>query len=93
MVRASRGANTFGLTLGLFRNILKVSGLNPARTELFLEDARRRRNIRTLFDLVESARREVLNPEQIFPMRVVTVAVPVIHNTVREIFGNSGQLG
>ena len=53
---------------------------------------RLRRNICALFNLIESAGRELFHFEQFFPMSEVTVTVPVIHNTVCEVFGNSGKL-
>ena len=56
------------------------------------EDARWRRNICPLFDSVESVSREVFHFEQLFPVSEVTVAIPVIHNAVRKIFGNSWKL-
>jgi hypothetical protein len=69
-----------------------LPGLDAARAELLFQDARRWGNICSLLNLLESVSREFFHFEQFFPMSEVTVAIPVIHNPVREIFGDSWKL-
>jgi hypothetical protein len=92
-IRVSGSTNGFGIAFWFLRDPFDLPSLDATRTELFLEDAFRGRNICSLFDLVESVGRELFHFEQFFPMSEVTMAVPVIHNAVCEVFGNSGKLG
>jgi hypothetical protein len=91
-VLAARRANGFGIALRLFCSSLEVSGLDPSRTKLLFKDARRRKNIGSLFNFIERGSGKFLNFEQLLPVREIAVAIPVIHDAVGEVFCDSRQL-
>ena len=72
---------------------LSPRSLSTAGTEFLFQNPRGWRNVCALFELAENARREVFYCKKLFPISEITAPVPVIHNAICEILGDSGKLG